>query len=185
MTEWISRFEIDDNETDQPPRSFSSPYMSGVKQLDLNLPTHIGPRDFPTPTEAFETTAMAVTPAPDLIVRVNKSAWESTVQDSESKGFEVTKLREEILALEARLKSHHHEHEDTRTRLGQLKYENEINRNQKSAMGRTLSQKDVEIKFLQLENDDLVRKLANAEAEVTKLGHLKGIYLVLFIIPYH
>ncbi|KAH7092635.1 hypothetical protein FB567DRAFT_489518 [Paraphoma chrysanthemicola] len=67
------------------------------------------------------------------------------------------------------------------TQIGKLRYQNEANRDQKAAMGRSLAQQEVEIKKQQLEIDNLNRiindlksKISRQQQELSEIDRLRS-----------
>ncbi|KAF1936941.1 hypothetical protein EJ02DRAFT_438202 [Clathrospora elynae] len=169
MTEWIEKYHIDDEPVCRLPSPLN---MEPLLIPNLEPPARFGPVDPPTPTESAQPTLSAFQPARDRepVVRLTQQAWESMGRDLDT----ITKQKQ---ALEKRLAELERHNETLRTeehgvsaQLGKLRYQNEVNKEQKSAMGRSLAQKDVELKNQKLEIDELTGKLGIIERRLQELG---------------
>jgi hypothetical protein len=174
LTEAISKFNIEDNETSHHPRTPSPLYKKSLLVPELEPPLHFGPIEPPTPTESLPPTRSAFRSDQEPVVRLTKQVWERMSQDLDTlrkqnqdleKGLSVLKKHNEVLC---------NDDQDVSTQLGKLRYQNEANKTQKALMGRALAEKDMRIKEQQLEMDDLARKLGGQEEELKNLRGVLG-----------
>lgn len=131
----------------------------------LAPPAQIGPIKPPTPTDSLRASPLG-----------HLSGYEAAVSPTELVDLkeENLLLRCQLLNLEKKSKILQQADHSVESRLGLLKYHNEANKGQKASMGRALAEKDMEIKNQQLDNDDLIRKLAESEAKLRELKEISG-----------
>lgn len=116
------------------------------------LPVRTGPITPPTPAESAKPQLLE-----EPVVRVTMHVWDAMGRDLEALRDEKRALEIKIARLEKQDTSPSQavdiEKDRMETQIGKLRYQNEQNKTQKATMARTLSQKDVEIKQLQLDLD--------------------------------
>lgn len=137
-------------------------------------PPRLGPVDPSTPAESVKHPVSTFEGVSAPVVRVTKAVWDAMGKDLDT-------LREEKRQLEqghARARRDHRalleEDHDIGAQIGKLRYQNETNRDQKAAMGRALGIKDVEIKRLQLDIDNLNMQVVELQAEVNRRAQIGG-----------
>lgn len=183
MLEEIDDIPVDDEEDDnatvqhtQTNKAVVQPLLPGFEPISTTIPIRTGPIFPPTPADSTEPQTMPTDP----IVRVTMHAWEAV-----SRGLEVLKEEKRTLELKIsrleklkasppRLSSD--KEDELSTEIGHLKFQNEQNKTQKATMARTLSQKDVEIKQLQLDLDVCKEALERAEIAATSHAEVVGEY---------
>jgi chromosome segregation ATPase len=101
-----------------------------------------------------------------------------TKQNWESLGKELNTIKKQKLELESQLSTLETNNavlrdvdHDISVRLGKLKYQNEANKAQKAAMGRSLSEKEIKIKTQQLEIDELKGHIKTTENALSAKDH--------------
>ena len=153
----------DDNATVQhiQPKAAIKALLPGF-ELSAALPIRTGAITPPTPAAS---TKPLVPEEP--IVRVTMQVWDAMGRDLEA-------LKDEKRALEvnvARLEKQKsptpqvEEYNDLQTQIGKLQYQNETNKIQKATMARILSEKDIQIKQLQLDLDSANERLQAAASK--------------------
>lgn len=144
----------------------AQPLLPGFEPFS-SIPIHTGPITPPTPADSTEPRTLPTEP----VVHVNVRDWEAMGGDlqglkDEKRALELRIARlEKLKAYLPRLESN--KEEELQTEIGYMKYQNEQNKTQKATMGRSLSQKDVEIKQLRLDLDGCKEALERAECAAT------------------
>jgi hypothetical protein len=157
LTGWIRDYQTDD-ETDR--QSQSPPPPSPVERSLLpgfQSPPRIRPVAPPTPAESDH--------GPQ-VVRVPKTIWDSMNNELRPTTAQIPELEQQPSSLDRKYQALLEDHHDAGTQLGKLRYQNEANREQKAAMGRSLAQKEIESKKQQLEIDNLNKTLAEWKTKV-------------------
>lgn len=145
----------DENMISQQP---SSAVESLLHDLELSgTPSmQIGPIAPPTP-------ALSTRPAQteDPVVRVTTHVWDTMDRDMEALKDENRTLKIKVARLEKQkiLPQVDNYKSEMETQIGKLKYQNETDKTQKATMARALSEKDSQIKQLQIELDGLNERL--------------------------
>lgn len=150
--------EEDDNSTAHQhnhttPPTLVEPLIPGFER-PAALPMRARPTSPPTPAVSIKP-LLPEEPA----MRVTMHVWDAM-------GRDLKKLKGEKQALEieiARMQKTNHsvsphggdDHNELQTKIGMLRYQNELNKTQKATMARALAEKDVQIKQLQLDVDNL------------------------------
>ncbi|KAJ4985153.1 NCS1 nucleoside transporter [Stagonosporopsis vannaccii] len=157
------------NEADVKVQSLNSDMVS---LLPTTEPAYRGPVGPPTPAPSVK---VALPDEP--VVRLTMHAWDAIGRDLENLKEEKRDLEIKIARLGKQkaidpIDDYKSELED---QIGKLRYQNESNKTQKATMARTLSEKDMQIKLLQLDLDgvrerlettaSLSKELANVAAE--------------------
>jgi hypothetical protein len=171
MTEDIIDYDSeDDSERDHRRHKHSSspPHMVPALISVLDLPTGVGPARPLTPTESLQNSPSGFRSDQEAVVRVTKQTWDALGKELNTIKKQKLELETQLSALETSNAVLRNVEHDIGVRLGQLKYQNEANKAQKAAMGRSLSEKEVKIKKQQLEIDDLVRQIQTKQAEIDK-----------------
>jgi chromosome segregation ATPase len=83
-------------------------------------------------------------------------------------------LQMQLASLRKAHRAHLDTDHDVSAQLGKLKYQNEVNRDQKAAMGREIAQRDVMIKELRLDVDDLNNRIAELEIKLDQRTRVNG-----------
>lgn len=172
----IKEYPID-NETGRRPRTpLSSPSSPHCQLLlpDFQSPPHIGPNGPPTPAESIQPSVSADDGAPAPVVRVTTEVWDAMNNDLTSMSRKKRALEERLASLERDHQDLRDEDHDAETQIGRLRYQNEVNRDQKAEMGRSLARDGVKIMEQQLEIDNLGNKITDLEAEIHRRGKLIG-----------
>ena len=175
LVEQISQYEIDDKPGRQP--SLQTPSQSSQGPLpipELQSPVQIGPVDTPTSAESYQTTLSTFHPSTEPVVRLNKHVWDSMGADLQTLMVQKRGLEDRLTKLEYGSESLRSDKHDIGTQIGKLRYQIEVNKDQKALMGRSLALQEAEIKKLRLDNEDLAKKLSGAECELKKLGGIRG-----------
>jgi predicted RNase H-like nuclease (RuvC/YqgF family) len=168
MLKELGEIPVDDDEDDNATVELREPHPASCES-HTTLAVRTGPITPPTPAESTEP-QMPTHP----VVRITMHALEAMGRDLEA-------LKEEKQAFEvkiARLEKQQspprvNREEELQTEIGHLKYQNEQNKTQKATMARTLSQKDVEIKQLQL-NLDASREALETAVAASKVDHFQA-----------
>lgn len=169
----ISYKSDDDSECDHHRRRCSpSPLCKQPLLISgLELPAGVGPTHPPTPTESLHYSPSGFRSDQEAVVRVTKQNWESL-------GKELNTIKKQKLELESQLSTLETNNAvlrdvdyDISVRLGKLKYQNEANKAQKAAMGRSLSEKEMKIKTQQLEIDELKGHIKTTENALSAKDH--------------
>ena len=180
MLKELDDIPVDDDEDDnatvqltQVNNTIVQPLLSGFERIST-IPVRTGPITPPTPADSTEPQILPTEP----VVRVTTHAWEAMGRDlqvlkEEKRALELQIARlEKLKASLSRLSND--KEEELHTEIGHLKFQNEQNKTQKATMARTLSQKDVEIKQLQLDLDACKEALERAEIAVTSYAEVVG-----------
>lgn len=180
MLKELDNIPIDDNEDNnattqltQTNNAFVQPLLPSFEPLST-LPVRIGPTTPPTPADSTGPQMLPTEP----VVRITMHAWEAMGRDvevlkEEKRALELKIARvEKLKASSPRLGSD--KEEELHTEIGHLRYQNEQNKTQKATMARTLSQKDVEIKELQLNLDTCKKVLERAESAAASYAEVVG-----------
>ncbi|KAG9194388.1 hypothetical protein G6011_04423 [Alternaria panax] len=149
-------------------RTPSPLYMQPLLIPGLELPAGVGPAQPLTPTESLHDSPSGFRSDQETVVRVTKHTWDALDKELNTIRKQKLELENRLSALEtsnAVLRDVDH---DIGVRLGKLKYQNEANKAQKAAMGRTLSEKEMKIKIQQLEIDELVGQIKTKEDELDR-----------------
>lgn len=171
VTEWINRYQIDEDRSPNTPAPSSRevPLLPGFESPPRN-----GIVDPPTPPTSVKPPVSAYDRASGPVVRLTKHVWETMNNSLRSLTEEKRVLEDKLAIVEKQYQNSVNEDDDVVAQLGLLRYQNEANRDQKSNMGRTLAQKEIEIKKKQLDIDELSQKIAGLEAELATYSRLKG-----------
>jgi hypothetical protein len=171
MTQAIIKYNSDDDsECDHRrcKRSPSPPYKEPLLISGLELPAGVGPIQPPTPTESLHTSPSGFRFDQEAVVRVTKQTWDALGKELNTIKQQKLELESQLSILEtsnAVLRDVDH---DIGVRLGKLRYQNEANKVQKAAMGRSLSEKEIKIKTQQLEIDELVGRIKTKQIGVDR-----------------
>jgi hypothetical protein len=161
-------YHIDD--ASEPQSSIPSPPLLPA----FESPSKFGPVHPPTPAGSVQPPVSVYDRASAPIVRVTKEVWESMGKELDVLQKQKRQLEKQLANLERKHNTYLDEDHDLGTQLGKLRYQNEANRDQKAAMGRSLAQKDVEIKQQRLDIDNLNKKVVNLKAELNQCGKIRG-----------
>jgi hypothetical protein len=156
-------------EADREPQTPSPSLLES-----FHPPPRIGPVAPPTPVESVQAHISAYDRASEPVVRVTKGVWKSMGDELSLLMKQKRQLEGKLAGLERDNQAHLEEDHDVNTQLGKLRYQNEVNRDQKAAMGRLLAQKDVEIRQQELDIDNLRKRIVELEAEVQQCGKVIG-----------
>jgi hypothetical protein len=180
MLKELHDIPVDDDEDDnatvqltQTMNAIVQPLLPGFEPPST-IPVRTGPITPPTPADSTEPQTLPTEP----VVRVTMHAWEAMGRDLEALKEEKRALELKIARLE-KLKTSPprlsgDKEDELHTEIGHLKFQNEQNKTQKATMARTLSQKDVEIKQLQLELDTCKEALERAKNAATSHAEVVG-----------
>ncbi|CAO2649785.1 Nn.00g010770.m01.CDS01 [Neocucurbitaria sp. VM-36] len=165
----IDQDRVDDEDHGQTIRQPPSlPYQDPPLIPDLQPLAHIGPVQPSCPVGSLHPTLPAEKSTQESVVRLTKTVWDSM-------GADLNMLTTQKRALEAKLARLERDNESLRSaenefevQIGKLRYQNEANAGQKASMGRALNMQGVEIKKLQLDTDELAKRLSEAECELKK-----------------
>src|SRR5690242_1622290 len=147
--------ESDENATVQHSSNSFDSLLPNL-ELSATLATHMGPIIPPSPAPSVK---LALPEEP--VVRVTMQVWDAM-------GRDLGTLKEEKRALEAKIAQLgkqkaaapvDNSNSDLELQIGKLHYQNESNKTQKATMARALSEKDIQIKHLQLELDSVHERL--------------------------
>lgn len=166
-----------DNESDDGPRTPtapSPPSPCGLPLLGFQSPPRIGPIGPPTPAASARPPVSAHDRANEPVVRVTKATWDAMNTDLTTLLKQKRDLERQLARLEQDRQTQRDDEFDVDVKIGQLRYQNETNREQKAEMGRSLAQKDVELKQLKLDIENLQKKFPELEAEIARRGKLIG-----------
>lgn len=83
-------------------------------------------------------------------------------------------VEEQLATAQKEHRAHLEEDHDNSAQLGKLKYQNEVNRDQKATMGREIALRDVKIKEQQLDNDNLDKRVTELQDELDRCSRVKG-----------
>ncbi|KAF1930634.1 uncharacterized protein M421DRAFT_3666 [Didymella exigua CBS 183.55] len=161
----------DDNATAQLIHSeFAIPPLPPRSEPLAALPVRTGPITPPTPAESTEPQNPE-----EPVVRVAMHTWDAMGRDVKALKDEKRTLELKIARLEKqRPPSRAYREEEFQAEIGHLKYQNEQNKTQKATMARNLSQKDVEIKQLQLDLGTTREALEAAESAAQTYANIAG-----------
>jgi DNA repair exonuclease SbcCD ATPase subunit len=170
MTSELDNFSFEDATKVQPYTP--SPPLTA----DFWSPPRIGPIDPPTPADSIRQSqpVSAYDRASEPVVRVTKDVWNSLGKDMDLLKRQKRELEQQLLDLQRNHRMRLDEDHDVSAQLGKLKYQNEVNRDQKAEMGRSLAQRDVKIKEQELDILNLRQKLSDLEAEIHEYSGFKG-----------
>jgi myosin heavy subunit len=171
VTEWINQYQINEDisPTTPSPLSREAPLLPGLESPPRNDVV-----DLPTPATSTQPPVSAYDRESGPIMPLTKDVWESINNSNRSLMEEKRVLEAKLAIVERQYQNSINEDHDVGAQLGLLRYQNEANRDQKANMGRTLAQKEVEIKKQQLDIDESNHKIASLEAEVAACGRFKG-----------
>jgi hypothetical protein len=163
----------DDSDCDhrRRKRSPSPPCEEPLLISGLEPPTRFGPTQPLTPTEPLQISPFGFRSDQEAVVRVTKKVWEALEKELDTTKAQKKELEDQLSTVEnsyAILKDVDH---DIGQQLGKLKFQNEANKSQKAEMGRSLSEKEMQIKKQKHEIDGLVRKLGTAKAKFKNVGN--------------
>ncbi|CAN9265986.1 unnamed protein product [Alternaria alternata] len=174
MAEAIISYKSDDDSECDHHRRRRSPSPLCKQPLlisGLELPAGVGPTHPPTPTESLQYSPSGFRSDQEAVVPVTKQNWESL-------GKELNTIKKQKLELESQLSTLETNNavlrdvdHDISVRLGKLKYQNEANKAQKAAMGRSLSEKEIKIRTQQLEIDELKGHIKTIENALSAKDH--------------
>jgi chromosome segregation ATPase len=99
---------------------------------------------------------------------VTKQTWDALGKELNTTMQQKLELENQLSILEINNAALRDVEYDIGVRLGKLRYQNEANKAQKAAMGRSLSEKEVKIKTQQLEIDELVGRIKTKQIEVDR-----------------
>ncbi|KAJ4368627.1 hypothetical protein N0V86_009534 [Didymella sp. IMI 355093] len=163
MLKELGEVPIDDDEDDNATVELKQPQTASFES-HTTFAVRTGPIIPSTPSESTEPQMPA-----HPVVRIAMHAWEAMGRDLEALKQERRAFETKIARLEKqRSPPRVNREEELQTEIGHLKYQNEQNKTQKATMARTLSQKDVEIKQLQL-NLDASRKALETAVAASKV----------------
>ncbi|KAH7347040.1 hypothetical protein BKA66DRAFT_447665 [Pyrenochaeta sp. MPI-SDFR-AT-0127] len=108
------------------------------------------------------------------LIRFKEHTLGAMENDSQALTAQVRYLQEKVSKFEYQIEALHSHDHDVWEQLGKLRFQNEVNRDQMSALCRSIGLKEIEIKNLQIDNGSLVTKLLEAENKFKNLGALKG-----------
>ena len=128
-------------------------------QLPATLPMHARPILPLAPAESTKPV-----PVEESFVRVTMHIWDAMGKDLEALMQEKRALETKVARLEKQKVTDQDDDYKTEleTQIGKLRYQNEIGKNQRATMARTLSEKDIQIKQLQLDLDSANERLHDA-----------------------
>jgi hypothetical protein len=164
----VTSYRIDD-ETERGPRTPSPLLLPSFQS-----PPQFGSIDCSTPVESVQCPTLACDPSPEPVVRVTKTVWHSMGNTLDLLTKQKRQLESQVATLKSKQQILLDESHGVGLQLGKLRYQNEANRDQKAAMGRSLAQKDVEIRQQQLDMDNMNKRIAELEAEVKQCGKMIG-----------
>jgi hypothetical protein len=171
VTEWINQYQIDEDISPTTPSPLS---REALLLQGLESPPHNGVVDPPTPATSIKPPVSAYDHVSGPVVRLTKDVWDSMNNSLRSLTEEKRVLESKLAVVERQYQKSINEDHDVGAQLGLLRYQNEANRDQKANMGRTLAQKEVEIKKQQLDIGELTCKIAGLETELATCGQFKG-----------
>lgn len=179
--------EFSFGEARRQPRT-PSPPVAPVFQY--SQPLRFVPIDPPTPNESVrQDSIVSVHPYPkeaarppvsvydrvsEPTVRVTKVRWTSVLDELDSVKRQKQEVEEQLATAQKEHLAHLEEDHDNSAELGRLKYQNEVNRDQKAAMGREIAQRDVKIKDQQLDIGDLDKDVTELQDELNRCSRVKG-----------
>lgn len=170
--------EINDYPIEQ---AVQKPVMSALlPPASLQVPRNFSPADLLTPAESVQSMPRRSPPvsaydrASTPAVRVTKAVWADMGKQFDSLMKQKRDLEEEVASLRRVHQRFLDEDHDADARAGKLRYQNEANREQKASMGRSLTQKDVEIKKQQLDIDNLNRTIVELHTELAECAKIRG-----------
>ena len=181
LAEAIINHNSDDDDA-RSPCTPSPPYkepllIPGLEPPIQIAPARFGPIDPPTPTESLQPSRSSeYRSSQEPVVRVTKDVWESMGKSLDAAKRDKKELEEKLSVLESKNETLRNVDHDFGSQLGKLRYQNENHKVQKSSMGQALAQKEMELKKQQLDIDELVRKLEEAECKVKELGNVSGAF---------
>jgi hypothetical protein len=167
LTRSITNYPVDDAE--RGPRT-PSPHSL----LSFHTPPQFGRIDPPTPAESVQAPTSAYDRVSEPIVRVTEAVWKTMGDNLSLLMEEKQQLEMKVAGLQRDHQAHFNENHDVGTQLDKLRYQNEANRGQKASMGRSLAQKDMEIKQQQLEIESLNNKITELDTQVERCGKVIG-----------
>lgn len=135
----------------------------------------IDPIDPPTPADSIRRQPVSAydrISAP--VVRETKEVWDSLGKDMDLLKKQKRELEQQFASLQKNHRTRLDEDHDVSAQLGKLKFQNEVNRDQKAEMGRSLAQRDVKIKEQEIDILNLQQNVAELEAEILDCGKIKG-----------
>lgn len=174
LTKEINDFPLGEDAVQKPVMpSLSIPSSSQV-------PRNFGLIDLPTPAESVQSMVRRSPPisaydrSSTPAVRVTKAVWKDMGDQLELLMRQNRELEAELASLRRGHQRLMDEDHDAEARVGKLRYQNEANREQKASMGRSLAQKDVEIKKQQLDIDNMNKRIMELQAELAECAKIKG-----------
>ncbi|KAF1916551.1 permease for cytosine/purines, uracil, thiamine, allantoin-domain-containing protein [Ampelomyces quisqualis] len=168
LTNRINNTEID--ERAGPRLRTPSPAYVAARQS----PSHLGPINPPTPAESGKYPVSKFDKVSAPMVRVTKAVWDTMEKDLNSLREQKRELEQDLAQARRDHRALLDEDHDVGAQIGKLRYQNEANRDQKAAMGRALGIKDVMIKRLQLDIDNLSMQVVELQAEVNRSAQIGG-----------
>ncbi|KAF3003119.1 hypothetical protein E8E13_008356 [Curvularia kusanoi] len=124
------------------------------------------------------TPAISARPPPpeEPVVRLTMPVYDSMCNDVKTLKQEKRNLEAKLAQFDGQVKpgcdNNHAELIQLQTEIGRLEYQNDANKKQKANMARSLSEKDTQIKELQLKLDDVDERLKVALTEADKYAKL-------------
>lgn len=174
LTKEINDYPVCEEAVQEPVMSSISPPSSS------QVPRDFGPIDLPTPAESVQSMVRRSRPVSAYdrsstpAVRVTKAVWKSMGDDLELLMRQKRELEAELASVRRGHQRLLDDDHDADARVGKLRYQNEANREQKASMGRSLAQKDVEIKKQQLDIDNLNTTIVELKSELADCAKNKG-----------
>lgn len=146
----------------------------------FHVSRHFGPIEPPTPSESAQSLAKYSPPVSTydrhstVVVRVAKPVWDDMGKQLDLLMKQKRDLETELANLRRGHQKLLDEDQDTDAQIGKLRYQNEANREQKAAMGRSLSHKDVEIKKQQLDIQNLNETIIELKSALAECAKIRG-----------
>ena len=150
------------------PQIPSLPYQKSPPTPDLRPLAQVGPRYPPYSVGFLHPIQSADQPTQDPVVRLTKHVWDSMGADLQMLTAQNRALEVKLARLQREKDSPRVDENELAVQIGKLRYQNEVNRDQKASMGRSLTSQEVDIKKLQLYTDELAKKLSAADCELKR-----------------
>ncbi|KAH5430345.1 hypothetical protein HBI46_008540 [Parastagonospora nodorum] len=182
--------ELNDFSFGEARRQPQNPSPPAAPIFQSSQPQRFGPIDPPTPVESIcQDSTVSVYPHPieaarppvstydrasEPTVRVTKLSWTSVLDELELVKRQKQEVEQQLATAQREHLAHLDEDHDNGAQLGKLKYQNEVNRNQKAAMSREIAKRDVKIKEQQLDIDNLDKKVTEIKDELERCSRVKG-----------
>jgi hypothetical protein len=159
LTSSITNYPVDD----EAERALRTPSPQSL--LSFHTPPQIGCIDLLTPAEFVWAPVSAYDRASEPVVRVTKAVWKAMGDDLSSLMEDKRQLEKRLTSLQSDHVAHFDEDHDVGVQLGKLRYQNEVDRDQRAVMGKSLAQKEIEMKKQQLDVDHLSKRIVELESE--------------------